>query len=85
MEQGKEGLCILIPIDTFYKIRLWEWNGVSNIQSAEVGVKFFSVRLKSLEIQFYFSIDEKNSTGIRIYHFWVILQNQIEKAFDFQV
>ena len=63
MEQGKEGLCILIPIDTFYKIRLWEWNGVSNIQSAEVGVKFFSVRLKSLEIQFYFSIDEKNSTG----------------------
>ena len=63
MEQEKEGLCILIPIDTFYKIRLWEWNGVSNIQSAEVGVKFFSVRLKSLEIQFYFSIDEKNSTG----------------------
>ena len=53
----------MIPIDTFYKIRLWEWNGVSNIQSAEVGVKFFSVRLKSLEIQFYFSIDEKNSTG----------------------
>ena len=63
MESGKEGSCILIPIDTFYKIRLLEWNGVSNIQSAEVGVKFFSVRLKSLEIQFYFSIDEKNSTG----------------------